>query len=426
MTALMSLLIAIMILPQGLDYVDGGMPTSADTLSRIIWLILLGGAAFVLATQSVRAVTLLRNLNPFLLAFVCLATASILWSIEPTFTIRRIIRLFTILMTCMAFTLVGWNRTRFQTMLRELLTVVIIASVVFVYWSPELAIHHAEDHPELMNAWRGITTGKNILGSLASVTFLLWVHALLSRETNRFAAFFFAALAGFCLIKSHSSTSIMATAFALMFMLILLRSPGSMRRYMPYFVGIFATLTLIYALAVLHLVPGLDVVLEPIIALTGKDQTFTGRTSIWFVLNQHIHLRPWLGTGYGAYWVGPVPTSPSYEMLTRLFFYPTEGHNGYLDVVNDLGLVGGVCLFAYFFSYVRASLKLFALERYQAGIYLTLMFRAFVADMSESHWFSVLSVDFVIMTLATTCLTRSLLQAKANRANYKPSATVRN
>jgi len=34
---------------------------------------------------------------------------------------------------------------------------------------------------------------------------------------------------------------------------------GSLRRYMPYLVGLFATLTLIYALAVLRLVPGMEI-----------------------------------------------------------------------------------------------------------------------------------------------------------------------
>ena len=34
-------------------------------------------------------------------------------------------------------------------------------------------------------------------------------------------------------------------------------------------------------------------------------------------------------------------TSPSAEMLRRLFFYPTEANNGYLDVINDLEFPGG-------------------------------------------------------------------------------------
>ncbi len=412
-TVLITLLIAIMVVPQGLDYSTGLLPTEGDTLSRTVWITIFLGSGYVLAIQNARALALFRAVNPFLLAFVLLATLSLAWSIEPTVTIRRIVRLYTMVMACAAFTLVGWHRRRFQNVMRSLITLLLGASVIFVMASPELAIHHVPDHPELANAWHGITVGKNVLGSLASAGFLMWLHAWLSREGNKLVILGGAGLAALCLFMTRSQTSIMATVFAAVFMLILLRSPGSTRRYLPYFVGIFATTILIYAMAVLHLVPGMDALLEPITLLTGKDLTFSGRTYIWFVLNQHIHLSPWLGTGYGAYWVGPVPTSPSYEMLTRLFFYPTEGHNGYLDVINDLGAAGGICLFGYFFSYVRTALRLLALDRYQAGLYLTLLFRGFIADMSESHWFSVFSVDFVIMTLATTALTRSWLQARA-------------
>jgi len=97
--------------------------------------------------------------------------------------------------------------------------------------------------------------------------------------------------------------------FAVMFMLILLRSPGSLRRYMPYLVGLFATLTLIYALRCCGWFRHGNF-LKPIVTLTGKDLTFTGRTAIWDILNEHIRLRPFLGSGYGAYWAGATPTSP--------------------------------------------------------------------------------------------------------------------
>jgi hypothetical protein len=53
-----------------------------------------------------------------------------------------------------------------------------------------------------------------------------------------------------------------------------------------------------------------------------------------------------------------------------------------------------------------------------------LLFRGFVGDMSESHWFSVLSIDFVIMTLATTSLTRSLLQARAAKQSAQQKASL--
>lgn len=190
-----------------------------------------------------------------------------------------------------------------------------------------------------------------------------------------------------------------------------------MKRQMPYLVGIFAVAVLVYAMAVLNIVPGLSLILTPIAMITGKDLTFTGRTNIWYTLKLHIHEHPLLGTGYGAYWIGPVPSSPSYVMLKWLYFYPTEGHNGYLDVINDLGYAGLICLLAYFIVYLRQGLELLLLERARGALYLALMFRQFLADMSESHWFSVTSIDFVIFTLATFSLARELLSRRKSSPN---------
>ncbi len=418
------LIILIMTVPQGLDFQgENGMPTSSDLLSRIVWIILIGGGGYLCYTNLARVKMFIRYVNPFLWMFLGLAALSVLWSIEPAITRRRVTRLLTILMVCVGVSVSYTGPRRFQEVLRSLATWVLIASVIMVAMDPEDSIHHSHQ-AELKDAWHGITIGKNVLGSIASTTFILWTHAWLDKQAGAFRALCGMSLATLCLVMSRSSTSLMATAFAVTFMLILLRSPGSMRRYLPYLVGTFATIILIYCLAVLRLIHGLDFILEPIAAITGKDLTFTGRTAIWEVLNEHIRLRPLLGTGYGAYWIGATPTSPSFEMLTRLYFYPTEGHNGYLDVINDLGAVGGFCLLGYFVSYVRQGLLVMRFDRYQGGLYLTMLFRGFIADMSESHWFLVLSFDFVIMTLATMAMARSEVQAFAeNKSGPAPRPT---
>ena len=406
------LMILIMIVPQGLDYRGiNGMPSSGDAISRVTWLVLLGLGAYLTTRRVPRLKAFVREVNPFIWGLLLLASASVLWSIEPTITTRRVTRLVTILLVCVGFAVSRWKEQRFQKHLRSILTWLLIASVIFVMLDPEDAIHMT-NQPESKDAWHGVTIGKNVLGSLASAALVLWLHAWLSREAGALKAFGGIAIAALCLVRSRSSTSLMATVFAVGFMLLLLRSPGSLRRYMPYLVGSFAAVILIYALAVLRLVPALEIILKPVVALTGKDLTFTGRTAIWEILNEHIRQRPWLGTGYGAYWIGRIPTSPSYEMFTRLYFYPTEGHNGYLDVINDLGAVGGACLVGYFVAYIRQALQLMRLDRYQGGLYLTLLFRGFMADMSESHWFSALAIDFAFMTLATMSLARDLVQAR--------------
>ncbi len=421
-TVLVTLQILILVVPQGFDFTGSkGMPLSSDLTSRILWLVLLGGGALMVYSRFARAREYVRAVNPFLWGFLALAAASLVWSIDPAVTMRRVLRLVTILLVCTGFAITAWNPRRLQELLRSIMTWLLIASVLWVIINPDEAMHRSTQ-AELKDAWHGITIGKNVLGSIASTTIVLWLHGWLAKQVAGFKAACGISIALLCLIMTRSATSIMATVFAVSFMLILLRSPGSLRRYIPYLVAGFAALILLYCLAILRLVPGLDIILTPITALTGKDLTFTGRTAIWEVLNEHIRLRPWLGTGYGAYWVGELPTSPSYEMLTRLYFYPTEGHNGYLDVINDLGIVGGLCLLGYFYSYVRQALQLMRFDRYQGGLYLTMIFRGFIADMSESHWFLVLSLDFGVMTLATMALARSLLQARVERAAAAPRA----
>jgi O-antigen ligase len=420
--ALLFIMIIIMIVPQGFDYNGiNGMPTSSDAFNRITWLFLLGAGVVTLAQRFNRTAILVRWLNPFFLGFMALAAFSLVWSIDPGLTMRRVLRASTIVMICMGFTLVGWHPKRFQNTVRPIMTAVLVVSILFVLVDPDDAVHHTMQE-ELKGAWHGITMGKNILGSFASVSIVLWLHGWLAKEAKGLAVIGGMTLGVVTLIFTRSATSVMSTVFAVLFMLILLRAPGSLRRYMPYLVGIFATLTLIYALAVLRLVPGMEIFLKPIALLTGKDLTFTGRTAIWDILNEHIRLRPWFGSGYGAYWAGPTPTSPSFEMLTRLYFYPTEGHNGYLDVINDLGLAGALCLLGYFAAYVRQSLAMMRFDRYQGGLYLTMLFRGFMADMSESHWFLSLSVDFIIMALATSALARGLLQHRLNQLTARAKA----
>jgi O-antigen ligase len=258
------------------------------------------------------------------------------------------------------------------------------------------------------------------LGSIAGITLLLWIHAWLSNESRRVVVLSGAALAAICLAESRSSTSLMATMFAALLLLLLLRSPLWLRRYMPYVVGVFLATLLVYSLAILQLVPGLEFILRPITALTGKDLTFSGRTAIWQVVIDHIRQNPIWGSGYGAYWTGAVPWSPSYETVRRLYFYPTEALSGFLDIINDLGMLGGIVLVGYLIAYVRQALRLFTIDRTQGALYLSIFFEQLIANLSESRWLNVLCIEFVVMTLCTVAVARGLLDERLRQHAGRP------
>jgi O-antigen ligase len=407
---MMWVLVIFMIVPEGFDYASIGKvaPTAGSAMSRLIWFGLLAGGGALVIRHAPLVRLLLREINPFLLGLVALAFASVLWSIEPQFTARRLIRIATVLLDALALVLVSWRPHRLQSVLRPILTLMLIGSIVLVSAFPDLGIERSLSF-ELAGAWHGLATQKNGLGSLAAISLLFWLHAWLSREARAPAIAAGLAVSLLCLLFSRSSTSVMATSFTAPFMVFLLRSPAAMRRSMPVIVGIFAFGLLLYSLAVLDLVPGLGILLRPIMMLTGKDQTFSGRTAIWNIVSDHIRERPLLGGGYGAYWIGPVLGSPSFDQVMRLFFYPGEAHNGYLDTINDLGMLGGACLLGYLLVYLRQALSLFALERTQGALYLALFFEQLIANLSESRWFNVLCIEFVIMTCATLGLARALL-----------------
>jgi exopolysaccharide production protein ExoQ len=103
-----------------------------------------------------------------------------------------------------------------------------------------------------------------------------------------------------------------------------------------------------------------------------------------------------------------------------MYFYPTEAHNGYLDVVNDLGLLGLACVLAFLFWFLRQGLQLMQVDRSQAALYIALLFQEMVINMSESDWFSRTNT-FAILLLATTCLSRGLLEARLHAQSARPA-----
>jgi len=416
-TAVYWLLIVRVIVPGFFDYgPDTKMLEVAArdaVFNKITWLSFLFIPLVLLASRSALTVRLLRRTNKFFLALLAFATISVLWSIDPASSGSRITHALTVVLDCLAVAVVGWNSRRVQQVTRPILTLMLIGSIVFGLFWPDLAITPPLP-PDTKYYWHGLATQKNGLGSLASLAAVFWFHGWASREVKWLPALAGIAISLTCMALSRSSTALMATALVWMLMLLMLRTLPSMRRYMPYIVGAFVALTLAYSMAVLKVVPGLDILLKPVTALSGKDTTFTARTQIWDIIRAHIQQSPVIGSGYGGYWAGPTPTSPSYIFLRVMYFYPSEAHNGYLDIINDLGYAGLLLLLGYLVTYIRQALRLLRSNYTQSALYLGLIFQQLLTNLSETHWLFV-GHDFIVFTLATLGLARSLLDASPKR-----------
>jgi exopolysaccharide production protein ExoQ len=434
-TFLLCALLLVMILPADLNFaalVIQGQNTTSGTsedhsiANRIVWIVVLLGSCWYIASRQRLWLAVIRTINPFYPLFIAVAVMSLAWSIQPAITEQFVFRLVVIMLCCTAFTLYGWRAHRFQDVMRTLLGAFLVGSIIFAVVLPQYGVQQFPDYasalgstfktygpnglvPNFKPVLRGLTFGKNQLGPLAGFGVIFWFHAWLDKETKFRWSLLCGGASLICLYWSHSTTSVLATAFAVVVMLMLRNWPKWLRRYMAPIVAIVSLVILVYSLVILKLVPQLDFMLTPITALTGKDLTFTDRTPIWQIIGEHIAQHPLLGTGYAAYWVD-TPSSPAEIFKTRMFFYPGSSHNGYLDVANDLGVLGSVCLLGYIVVCLRQGLKVMTFDRNQGALYLVLLFYTFWSSMSESHWFSAGSVLFTVFTVSVCAVARTLLQ----------------
>ena len=72
---------------------------------------------------------------------------------------------------------------------------------------------------------------------------------------------------------------------------------------------------------------------------SGKDATLTGRTDLWQLTTDMIWKQPWIGYGFGGFWQGLNGAESGY-ILRAITWTPSHPHNGYLQLLLDLGILG--------------------------------------------------------------------------------------
>jgi exopolysaccharide production protein ExoQ len=399
-------------LPEDLNGVVAFKPFSTlGTIDRILKIATIVISCGVIAAGWPYARLLVKNVNPGLAAIMVLIPLSALWSLDSAATLLRFTTLIGLVLLCLAIPLAGWDRRRLQEVVLPPVMTILVVSLVFGIFSPESVKEIGTDISQ-HDAWHGITFQKNQFGSTASIAAILCFHRWLAPGRHTFWTIAGIAIALTCLLLSKSSTSLLETILAVFFMVLVMRVPVIKERFSTLVVVAVFTIILIYELAVQNLIPGVATILAPVMHLTGKDMTFSSRSIIWEVVKGHSAAAPWLGTGYGAYWTAdPTPGSPSYIFVSLMHFYPTESHNGYLEILNDLGRVGLTCLLVFLVFFVRQALQLMPFDRGQAVLYLALLFQQMVDNLSESEWFSRTATS-TILILASLCLSRALLEQR--------------
>lgn len=304
-------------------------PTRANLVLLVGQVLVYGVVAGLLLIHRRQALLYLRN-SKIVWALVALAFVSVLWSDEPAFAFRRCLNMTA---SC-GLGLYLASRYTQRELLRLLgwtLAVSIVGSVVVALLRPDLGV----DSALVDYGWKGVFVQKNTLGRLMSLGVVVFLFLALDSKSHR-RAYVFACLAcGVMIFASHSATSAMAVpiVIALIWLFNLSRQRSALQ------VFIFATLAAVGMTCCLMLF------IDPadLFGFLGRDATMSGRMEIWGAVIPKIMVNPWLGYGYSSFWLG-MGGQASADLWSILGWPVPHSHNGFLDLTEELGLVG-LCLF---------------------------------------------------------------------------------
>lgn len=314
------------------------------------------------------ALDILRH-EKYLTFFLLWCAATVLWSEFPLNSLKGSVRIVGSTIVALAFFVHARSTDEALKYIRAVLAIYI--PVTFI----SIALVPAATQWE-WPAWRGLAEHKNTLGEIALFSTLVWVAAI-SRNwpKGRMWSSVFALASLTLVIGSKSVTAWMTLLLVLFFYLchLVLRSAG------PAIAGSAAGCCCVIALMIFFNGAGL----ESVFATVGRDTTFTGRTDVWQEMMFEAKAHPVLGAGFAGFWTEDRDFRVS--VADGNTYRPSSGHQGYLDLWNETGLVGICALALMIVFYFRNTAKVQGGSNVWTWIFISVL----IINTTESTLFRV-------------------------------------
>ncbi|MFZ6768581.1 O-antigen ligase family protein [Undibacterium sp. Di26W] len=412
------LFVIFSLLPYGLSWDYTG--ASAVTMEGSLTTKLQWGSLFILATGILyrhlpEALKDIRAMNPFLALVLIWCLASSLWSPLSATTFKRAIQLYGLVMIGFSVQLAARPLQLMVNYVLYTLSGLLILSFFMAIAVPSIGVDY-----ELGGAWRGALSQKNELGQIAALSILLWqIKSCIEKVGIRNLALGLL-FSFFMLVMSKSSTSMIITMLTTgMFHLLRRRhisSSYSLTRAILVIVCLLTIAVYIFFMQESRM-PTWQEAASPIAGLFGKGTDLTGRTDIWQLVWLEINKHYLMGLGYGAFWLGP--DSLSQFVIDALHWIPLQSHNGYLDILNEQGLIGLILVILTLLTQAGFLVTLARLDRQQAAFWSAMLTVVVVTNFTESSLFRGFvfqNVFFIFSLIAVSSATRRLKQAQAGSA----------
>jgi O-antigen ligase len=221
-------------------------------------------------------------------------------------------------------------------------------------------------------------------------------------------------LAFVLLVGSESSTSLFAFVI-LAFTGSLFYIDNQFRKISAGRLLSFITITAILIFIVYAFMETPDLV-NAFLGNFGEDITFTGRTDLWQDIFHEAKKHLWLGTGYQTFWV--ITNDDLLKLYEVYTWLPKQAHNGYIDLINEVGIIGSVLFLLMIISYFRNVIKL-----KQKQIWTWFIAAVLIVNLQESTLFhgGILTGSIFIISYLIVMMRRYKIDIKTlKRDNDAP------
>jgi exopolysaccharide production protein ExoQ len=357
---------------------------------------------------------------PLIWTLIIWSALSVTWSINPVESSRRLIlTVISIWLTFITVDRLGAKKA--FVVAQTILLAILIANYLSIILYPSFSIDNY--NVTWNHFWHGIMSHKNIAGMSTGLTVIFF--SLHGRPSTRLPRLAIAIGALPFLLLTQSRTSLIATAVALLTGLIVLNSftiiSRMVIRLLNYKKYLFSTIVLVVFVSVCLVLDG-----EWLLSLTRDPDLFTGRTQIWQPMLSSLFEHPFAGVGYGAYWSGATDSS------TGPLAGVTQAHNGYLDLVVQVGMAGLLlALSAFVFGPIVSIARLMksgTVNRQTCALSSAVLIFFVVSNFTETSLFDGDQIPQVFMTLVIAALVSTLRRQRGQLVSRdrRPAETKKN
>jgi exopolysaccharide production protein ExoQ len=391
------------------NYGDIFAEETTDIKNQIVYLFLFFSSLVILANKFDKVLSLIKS-ERYLSLFVLVCLLSALWSDYSLLSIKRSFQLFVIFLVIIE-ALVNIEP---NILLKQLK--IVVSLYLFFNLFAGLRIGAAID--PIFQTWRGIEVQKNHLAQtslyclLSSIVFFSFDKTKLAKQYDSVLVF----ISVFLIYKAHSSTAILVLAMivfvGLIFQFESVFSKFGFGRSLLALIFLFllgfTLIFLIFSSEIFSLIPG----------YFGKDMTLSGRSDIWKFVWDDIEKRLLLGYGFATYWI---MGSSRLEIFADLFegFQVNQAHNGYLEIMLQLGVIGTI-----FFLFLMAA-YVYRMFKVNSNLAILIFVSIFTLNYTESALFKV---GFGVTTFyfMASYIAISVFHFKMREVNHDEENHIRN